>query len=208
MIRFASREESQLTEPVVEAPGGARRADAVRNAQAVIDAAAAVFVEAGVDAPVRRIAARAGVGIATIYRHFPTRLDLIVAVYRRQVEACAAAAPELLASAESPYDALSTWAGLFVEFLATKHGLAFAMTSDTSGFGALHAYFLERLVPACAQLLDAAIEAGQIRTDVEPVLFLRAIGNLCINSQLDREDETRTMVQVFLDGLTVRAPLN
>ena len=195
-----------MAEPVAEArePGGPRRADAARNARAVLEAAAAVFVEAGVDAPVRQIAARADVGIATIYRHFPTRLDLIVAVYRHQVEACAAAAPELLASAGSPYDALTAWVGLFVEFLTTKHGLASAMTSDVGGFGALHAYFLERLVPACQQLLDAAIEARQIRRDVDGILLLRAIGNLCINSQFDRDDETRTMTHVFLDGLTVR----
>lgn len=195
-----------MTEPVAEArePDGVRRADAVRNAQAVLEAAAAVFVEAGVDAPVRQIAARAGVGIATIYRHFPTRLDLIVAVYRHQVEACAAAAPELLASAGSPYDALTAWVDLFTEFLTTKHGLAFAMTSDADGFGALHTYFLERLVPACTQLLDAGIEARQIRRDVEGALLLRAIGNLCVNSQFDRDDETRMMTHVFLDGLTVR----
>lgn len=184
---------------------GAKRADAVRNAQSVLEAAAAVFVESGVDAPVRQISARAGVGIATIYRHFPSRLDLIVAVYRHQVEACAAAAPELLASSASPREALAAWVDLFVEFLATKHGLAFAMTSNAGEFGALHAYFLDRLVPACTQLLDAGVNAGLFRSDIEGALLLRAIGNLCINSQFDQENETRTMVHVFLDGLMARA---
>ena len=75
----------------------AKRADARRNEQALLDAAAAVFVRAGVDAPVRDIAAAAGVGMGTIYRHFPTRADLIIAVYRHQVEACAEAGPALLA---------------------------------------------------------------------------------------------------------------
>ncbi|NUT12483.1 MAG: helix-turn-helix transcriptional regulator, partial [Nonomuraea sp.] len=66
-----------------------KRADAQRNERMLLDAAAAVFVTSGVEAPVRDIAARAGVGVATIYRHFPTRADLIIAVYRHQVEACA-----------------------------------------------------------------------------------------------------------------------
>ena len=76
-----------------------KRADARRNEATLLDAAAAVFVESGVNAPVRDIAARAGVGVGTIYRHFPTRADLIVAVYRHQVEACAEAGPVLLAEA-------------------------------------------------------------------------------------------------------------
>jgi AcrR family transcriptional regulator len=184
-----------------------KRADGVRNARSVLEAAAAVFVESGVDAPVRQISARAGVGIATIYRHFPTRLDLIVAVYRHQVEACAAAAPELLTSSSSPFTALAAWVDLFVEFLTTKHGLAFAMTSDAGDFGALHTYFLDRLVPACSRLLDAGVEAGMLRTDVTGSLLLRAVGNLCINSQFDQDHETATMVHVFLEGLTVTATI-
>src|SRR5208282_4399134 len=74
-----------------QAPARSKRADALRNEQALLSAAAAVFVTSGVDAPIREIAARAGVGIGTIYRHFPTRADLVVAVYRHQVEACAEA---------------------------------------------------------------------------------------------------------------------
>jgi AcrR family transcriptional regulator len=169
----------------------------------VLGAAAAVFVESGVDAPIRQIASRAGVGIATIYRHYPTRQDLIVAVYRHQVEACAVAAPELLASSPSPFAALRSWVGLFVEFLTTKHGLASAMSSDDGEFGALHAYFLDRLVPACAQILNAGIAAGELRSDIPAALLLRAVGNLCVTSRLDQGDETQTMVDVFLDGLTV-----
>src|ERR1700749_3635426 len=100
-----------------------KRADARRNEQTLLDAAAAVFVAAGVDAPVRDIATKAGVGMGTIYRHFPTRADLVIAVYRHQVEACADAGPRLLAD-HSPFDALRQWVSLFVDFLVTKHGLA------------------------------------------------------------------------------------
>jgi AcrR family transcriptional regulator len=104
---------------------------------------------------VRDIAAKAGVGVGTIYRHFPTRADLIVAVYRHQVEACAEAGPALLASSSTPHAALTRWINLFVDFLVTKHGLAAALQSDDR-LRDLHAYFLDRLVPVCAQLLDAA----------------------------------------------------
>ena len=90
------------TSQPVQAPARGKRADALRNQQALLDAAAAVFVTSGVDAPIREIAAAAGVGIGTIYRHFPTRADLVVAVYRHQVEACAEAGPALLASVGSP----------------------------------------------------------------------------------------------------------
>lgn len=139
------------------------RSDAVRNRQVLLDAAAEVFVASGVDAPIREIAARAGVGTGTVYRHFPTRADLVVAVYRHQVEACAEAGPALLADSASPFAALRAWTGLFVDFLVTKHGLADAMRADSGGFEALHAYFLDRLVPVCAQLLDAAADSRRDR---------------------------------------------
>jgi AcrR family transcriptional regulator len=114
-----------------------------------------VFVESGVQAPVRDIAARAGVGMGTIYRHFATRADLIIAVYRHQVEACAEAGPALLASATTPHAALAQWIHLFVDFLITKHGLAAALQSDNASFETLHAYFLDQLVPVCAELRSA-----------------------------------------------------
>src|SRR5215212_5283977 len=103
--------------------------------------------------------------MGTIYRHFPTRADLIIAVYRHQVDACAEAGPELLASSPTPHAALGQWINLFVDFLVTKHGLAAVLQSDNAGFETLHAYFLDRLVPVCTQLLDAAAASGEIRTD-------------------------------------------
>src|SRR4029078_10048083 len=90
-----------------------KRADARRNEQTLLDAAAAVFLTSGVQAPVRDIAAKAGVGMGTIYRHFPTRADLIIAVDRHQVEACADAGPALLASSGSAHAALAAWINLF-----------------------------------------------------------------------------------------------
>ena len=178
-----------------------KRADARRNEQALLAAAAAVFVASGVDAPVREIATRAGVGMGTIYRHFPTRADLIVAVYRYQVEACADAGPALLASSATPYAALAGWIDLFVDFLVTKHGLAAALQSDDPGFEALHAYFLDRLVPVCARLLDAAADAGQIRPDVDAYELMRAVGNLCAGVSNDPHYDAHHMVELLITGL-------
>ncbi|KOV81586.1 TetR family transcriptional regulator [Nocardia sp. NRRL S-836] len=168
----------------------------------MLAAAAAVFVRSGVDAPIREIAGEAGVGMGTIYRHFPTRADLVVAVYRHQVESCASAGPELLAANDSPLVALRRWVDLFVDFLVTKHGLAQAMQSDDSGFAALHAYFLDTLGPVCRQLLDAAAAAGEIRGDLQPYELMRGIGNLCIG-QDDARYNPRRLVSLLLDGLRV-----
>ncbi|WP_216214996.1 TetR/AcrR family transcriptional regulator [Amycolatopsis aidingensis] len=184
-----------------EAQARSKRADARRNQQALLTAAAAVFVTSGVDAPIREIAARAGVGVGTIYRHFPTRADLIVAVYRHQVEACAEAGPTLLASAGSPLAALRQWVDLFVDFLVTKHGLANALQSDSSGFEALHTYFLDRLVPVCAQLLDAAVDAGEARPGTQAYELMRGIGNLCIGRDDDPRYDPRRLIELLLNGL-------
>jgi len=185
--------------PSGEVPARGKRADAVRNQQVLLAAAAAVFVTSGVDAPIREIATRAGVGIGTIYRHFPTRADLVVAVYRHQVEACAEAGPALLASADSPFAALRQWVDLFVDFLVTKHGLAGALQSDSSGFEALHAYFLDRLMPACQQLLDAAVDSGEIEPGMQAFELMFAIGNLCIGR--DSRYDPRRLVGLLLRGL-------
>ncbi|MGX1797967.1 TetR/AcrR family transcriptional regulator [Streptomyces albidoflavus] len=177
------------------------RADAVRNRQVLLDAAAEVFVASGVDAPIREIAARAGVGTGTVYRHFPTRADLVVAVYRHQVEGCAEAGPALLADSASPFAALRAWTGLFVDFLVTKHGLAHAMRADSGGFEALHAYFLDRLVPVCAQLLDAAAEAGETEPGTQAYELMRGIGNLCAGYDDDPRYDPRRLVGLLLQGL-------
>ena len=178
-----------------------KRADARRNAQTLLEAAAAAFIASGVDVPVRDIAAKAGVGVGTIYRHFPTRADLIVAVYRHQVEACVEAGPALLANSDSPHTALARWIDLFVDFLVTKHGLAEALQSDDATFVTLHAYFLDRLVPVCAGLLDAAAGAGEIRPDIGALELMRGVGNLCIGANKDPRYDARRLVELLLAGL-------
>lgn len=178
-----------------------KRADARRNERTLLDAAAAVFVASGVEAPVRDIAAEAGVGVATIYRHFPTRADLIIAVYRHQIEACAEAGPALLAAGPTPHAALARWIDLFVDFLVTKHGLAAVLRSDDAGFEALHAHFIDRLLPVCAQLLDAAAASGEIRSDLEAYELMRGVGNLCIGADSDPRYDARRLVGLLVAGL-------
>lgn len=179
-----------------------KRADARRNEVTLLDAAAATFVRSGVDAPVRDIAARAGVGVGTIYRHFPTRADLVVAVYRHQIEACAQAGPVLLADSNTPHAALALWIDLFVDFLVTKHGLAEALQSDAAAFGTLHDHFLDRLVPVCGQLLDAAATAGEVRPGTDAYELMCGVGNLCIGAGNPRYD-ARRMVELLIAGLRV-----
>ncbi|MGW0650191.1 TetR/AcrR family transcriptional regulator [Streptomyces umbrinus] len=187
-----------------EGAGGAaqsKRKDARRNKETLLDAAAAVFVTSGVEAPVRDIAAKAGVGLGTIYRHFPTRSDLVIAVYRHQVDACAEAGPALLESSPTPHAALAQWVDLFVDFLVTKHGLAAALQTDNAGFETLHAYFLDRLLPVCTQLLDAAAASGEIRSDLTAYQLMRGVGNLCIGADGDSRYDARRLVELLVAGL-------
>ena len=183
-----------------------KRADARRNEETLLDAAAAAFITSGVDVPVRDIAAKAGVGVGTIYRHFPTRADLIVAVYRHQVEACAEAGPTLLANSSTPHAALARWINLFVDFLVTKHGLAEALHSDQAGFESLHAEFVDRLLPVLDQLLTASAAAGHTRADIRPYDLMLGIGNLCIGVETYPDYHARRMIDLLLAGLAQATP--
>ncbi|MGV0070639.1 TetR/AcrR family transcriptional regulator [Mycobacterium colombiense] len=180
----------------------AKRADARRNEQALLDAAAAVFARAGVDAPVREIAVEAGVGLGTIYRHFPTRADLVVAVFRHQLDALSSIETIVPTAEDNPFAALRSWVHRFADFLVTKHGLARALRSDQAGFEALHAEFLERLLPMCDRLLKAAAASGLPRGDVRPLDFLHGVGNLCIGVEADPEYDVHGMIDLFIAGLT------
>lgn len=182
--------------------GSSKRADARRNEQALLDAAAAVFVRAGVDAPVREIAAEAGVGMGTIYRHFPSRADLVVAVFRHQLDALCSLEAIVPAPEENPYAALRSWVHRFADFLVTKHGLARALRSDQAGFDTLHAEFLERLLPVCERLLKAAAASGLPRGDVRPLDFFHAVGNLCIGVEADPDYDVHGIIDLLIAGLT------
>ena len=168
----------------------------------LLDAAAVVFVRSGVDAPVRDIAAEAGVGLGTIYRHFPTRADLVVAVFRHQLDALAV----VPAAGPAPYEALRSWAFRFADFLVTKHGLAEALRSDQAGFESLHAEFIDRLLPVLDQLLTASAEAGQTRDDIRSYDLMLGIGNLCIGVETAPRYDARRMIDLLLAGLAQTTP--
>ncbi|MBL7498079.1 TetR/AcrR family transcriptional regulator [Frankia sp. CNm7] len=178
-----------------------KRADARRNEETLLAAAAAVFVTSGVEAPIRDIAAKAGVGTATIYRHFPTRADLVIAVYRHQVEALAEAGPTLLASSATPHAALGRWIDLFVDFLVTKLGLAAVLQSDDPCFDPLHSYFLERLEPVCTRLLEAATASGEIRSDLNAQELMRGVASLCVGAGNNPRYDARRLVELLVTGL-------
>lgn len=180
------------------------RADARRNEEALLEAAKVVFARSGVDAPIREIAAEAGVGLATLYRRFPTRADLVAAVFRREVDDCAAAATTL-AVLHAPAEALETWLMRYVRFIATKRGLAAALHSGDAAFAALPAYFRERFEPALSLLLEKARLSGETRADIAAYDLLRGIGNLAVATGDDGAAHIERMVRLLMDGLRHRA---
>jgi AcrR family transcriptional regulator len=175
------------------------RADAQRNIDALINAAREVFCVSGVDAPVREITTKAGVGLATFYRHFPERSDLVTAVFRHEVDACADTAATLAATYE-PLEALVRWLRRFTEFVGAKRGLAAALHSGNPAFEPLPAYFQQRFEPALGSLLAAAAAAGEIRGDVKPLELLHAVSRLCSPAGVDHSGDER-MVGLLIDGL-------
>lgn len=203
MAATKSRNAVEIASPTAgsaEAPTPRMRADARRNEEAVLEAAKIVFARSGVDAPIREIATQAGVGLGTLYRRFPTRADLVAAVFRREVDACADAA-QPLAAEHNPTEALAAWLIRYTRFLATKQGLAAALHSGDPAFTTLPDYFRSRFEPALTMLLDSAAHSGEIRADVSPYDLLRAIGNLAVASGDGGAAHTERMVMLLLDGL-------
>jgi AcrR family transcriptional regulator len=176
------------------------RADAQRNVDSLLEAAKAVFDTAGVDAPAKQIADLAGVGVGTLYRHFPQRSDLVKAVIERGIDACADAGPALSAEHE-PGVALALWLQRYTEFLGTKRGLASALHSGDPAFDALPGYFMQRLGPTLGSLLDAAAATGDVRADISATDLLHAVALLCRPIPGEGLAYSRRMVAVLIDGL-------
>ncbi len=176
------------------------RADAQRNSDALLDAAKVVFGTSGVNAPAKEIADLAGVGVGTLYRHFPRRSDLVRAVFQREVDACADAAPAL-AAAHPPGVALAQWLHQYTALLANKRGLATALHSGDPAFDALPGYFLWRLEPTLGSLLDAATASGEMRADISPKDLLYAVASLCLPAADEGVAYSQRMVVLLIDGL-------
>jgi AcrR family transcriptional regulator len=180
------------------------RADAVRNRERVLEAAKAVFSAGGPDASLEAVARRAGVGIGTLYRHFPTREALFEAVYRREVQQLVELAEQLKSAAE-PVDALRRWLRSNVEVVATKKGMLAALALAVHGSSELYAYAFERLTKAVGALLDRAVAAGELRGDISPEDLLRAlVGMSYMHDQPGWQESVLRLVDVFVDGLRVQ----
>ena len=188
------------TEATIRKP----RADAVRNRERVLEAAKAVFSAGGAEASLEAVAKHAGVGIGTLYRHFPTREALYEAVYRREVEQLGELADALKDEAR-PVEALRRWISSNIEFVATKKGMAAALALAAHGSPELHSFSFERLTQAVGVLLDRAVKAGEIRTDVGPEDMLRALVGMCyLHDQPGWQSTVVRLMDVFVDGLRVQ----
>jgi AcrR family transcriptional regulator len=177
------------------------RADAVRNRERVLEAAKAVFSAGGPDASLEAVARKAGVGIGTLYRHFPTRESLFEAVYRREVQQLGELAEQLKGEA-TPVEALRRWLKSNVEFVATKKGMSAALALAVQNSSELSAYSFDRLTKAVGALLDRAVAAGEIRSDISPEDVLRTLVGMCyMHDQPGWQKSVLRMVDVFVDGL-------
>ncbi|GGW46978.1 TetR/AcrR family transcriptional regulator [Streptomyces caelestis] len=182
------------------------RADARRNRQRLLDVAVRAFSEQGTDASLEAIAREAGVGIGTLYRHFPTREALLEAAYRNEVARVCDSAGELLAQ-YPPDMAMRVWMDRFIDYLATKQGMADALKAViASGDSDPFAESLDRISSAISTLLKAGAEAGVLRSDVDPLDVGFSLGGiLLITTDKGLRDRASRMLDLLLDGLRYRA---
>ncbi|HEY1945013.1 MAG TPA: TetR/AcrR family transcriptional regulator [Roseiarcus sp.] len=187
-------------------PARGPRIDAVRNRERVLEAAKAVFSVGGPEASLEAVARRAGVGIGTLYRHFPTREALFEAVYRREVEQLTEFAEQLKADNVPPTDALRRWLRSNVEFVATKKGMSAALALAAHSSSELSAYSFERLTKAVGALLDRAVATGEIRADISPEDLMRALVGMCyMHGQSGWQASVLRLLDVFIDGLRAQS---
>ena len=182
-----------------------RRADARRNYDALVATAAAAFQE-DIDTPLEDIARQAGVGIGTLYRHFPNREALIHAVYRTEVERLLEAAG-VLADELPPYEALASWLEQFIDYAATKRIIAPALSEMAANRPELFAGTRTRLVAAMDTLVERAVASGAIRADLRGEDLLSAMGGICsAYRDPDWQRRARRLVGLLLDGLRFGVP--
>ena len=180
------------------------RVDAARNRERVLEAAKAVFSAGGPEASLEAVARTAGVGIGTLYRHFPTREALFEAVYRREVQQLADLAERLKEEAE-PVEALRQWMRSNVRFVATKKGMSAALALAAYKPSDLFSYSFDQLTRAVGGLLDRAIAAREIREDISAEDLIRALVGMCyMHDQPGWQKSVLRLVDVFIDGLRNR----
>jgi AcrR family transcriptional regulator len=176
------------------------RADAVRNRDLLIASAAEAFAARGADVSLEDIARGAGVGIGTLYRHFPTRDALVESVYRHEVDVLCERADELLETS-TPDQALAEWMQLFVRHVATKRGMLSALKPMLSTNPKFSEQTRGRATAAATKLLEAGVAAGTVRADVDGGDLLRAVGGICMSTDQERSEASERLVGLLFDGL-------
>ena len=190
--------------------GRVMRADAARNRSRLLDAATAAFADRGADASLDDIAKAAGLGIGTLYRHFPTREDLVLAVYGAQIDALDQRSREL-ATSDDPGEALREWMRGFVDFYAVKQGMVTLLRTMMNGSRAGQFEQTRATMRAAAErVLAPATEAGVIRQDVAAPELIRALGGICLTSdpKSTPPSSTLALVDLVYDGLRFGAPVS
>ncbi|MGW7688243.1 TetR/AcrR family transcriptional regulator [Streptomyces asiaticus] len=183
-------------------PGRPLRADAQRNREKILSAAVRVFAEEGLDAHLERIAKEAGVGTGTLYRNFPTRELLIEAAYRNELARLCDAAPELLATLP-PREALRTWLARFMDYANAKLGMADALRGVVASGVNPYAQSHELIQDALSRLMDAAVTAGVIRSDISATDMFAALTGIALASgKPEQREQADRLLDLTLDGLS------
>ncbi|WP_440083946.1 TetR/AcrR family transcriptional regulator [Streptosporangium sp. LJ11] len=181
------------------------RADARRNRERLLEVAVRAFSHDGPDVTLDAIAKAAGVGIGTLYRHFPTREALIEEAYRSELNRLCDVVPDLL-GAMPPDEATRTWMDRFVDYMTTKRGMADALHAVIASGGNPYAQSRDRLVEAMTTLLRAGAAAGTVRSDVDPVDVLTGMGGVSLAAgEPAQRDQARRLLDLLMDGLRYRA---
>lgn len=180
------------------------RADSLRNRDLLLTAAKTAFTQLGAEAPLEEVARRAGVGIGTLYRHFPTREALIAAVYAREIEQLAASADALLIE-RSAGEALEAWLNLLIDYMATKRVVAPALRADPGEGSKLYASSGATILPTLERLTEAARDANDIRPDIAFEDVLRMMSGISQGyEQPGWEHSARRLLDVMMTGLRAK----
>ena len=181
------------------------RADAKLNRVRLLETAKAAFAEKGPGASLDEIARTAGVGAGTLYRHFPTRDALVEAVYRNESEQLVAAA-DRLSQIHPPVTALREWLLLFVDYIATKHGMHEVLNSIVGGTSDLYSASTAQVKQAISRLVDRAAASADIRLDLDPLDLLRALAGVAnLGSGPDGERAAKRLIDILIAGILARS---
>ena len=187
-----------------EAGGRTLRADARRNRDRLLSAAVRAFSQDGADVTLDAIAKDAGVGIGTLYRHFPTREALIEAAYRSELARLCDVVPDLLQEMR-PDEATRAWMDRYIEYMTTKRGMAGALRAVIASGGTPYAQSRDRLTTAITSLLQAGAAAGALRADIEPGDVLASLSGISLAAgEPAQRDQARRLLDLLMDGLRYR----